>query len=117
MEDYIPLAPTFTTTGELNFKFNNVWNGGINYRYLHDRAGNEDYSLTAKGYFITDLAINYTKKKYEIGLTVENLFNVKWDESEIDYTSQLKNENAPVDQMSYIPGVPFFPKLKFAVFF
>ena len=116
-EDYIPLAPTFTSTGELNFKFNKGWNGGINYRYLHDRAGNEDYRLTGKGYFVTDLAINYTKKKYEIGLTVENLFNVKWDESEIDYTSQIKNEPNPVDQMSYIPGVPFFPKLRFAVFF
>ena len=116
-KDYLPLAPTFTSTGELNFKFSKGWNGGISYRYLHDRAGNEDYSLNAKGYFVTDLAMNYTKKKYEIGITIENLFNIKWDESEIEYTSQLKNEPAPVNQMSYIPGVPFFPKLRFAVFF
>ena len=116
-EDYLPLAPTFTSTGELNFKFNKGWNGGINYRYLHDRSGNEDYSLTAKGYFVTDFAVNYTKKKYEIGLTIENLLNVKWDESEIEYTSKLKSETAPIDQMSYIPGVPFFPKLRLAVFF
>jgi len=116
-KDYLPLAPTFTSTGELNFKFSKGWNGGISYRYLHDRAGNEDYTLTAKGYFVTDLAVNYTRKKYEVGLTFENLFNIKWYESEIEYTSRLKNETAPVDQMSYIPGVPFFPKLKFAVFF
>jgi len=116
-EDYLPLAPTFTSTGELNFKFSKGWNGGISYRYLHDRAGNEDYTLTAKGYFVTDLSVNYTKKKYEIGLTIENLFDVKWDESELEYTSQLKNEPAPVDQMSYIPGVPFFLKGRFAVFF
>lgn len=116
-ENYLPLAPTFTSTGELTFTFPSGWNGGINYRYLHDRAGNEDYSLTAHGYFITDLAINYTKKKYEIGLAIENLFNTKWNEAEIEYTSQLKGEPAPVDEMSYIPGVPFFPKLKFTVFF
>ena len=107
-QNYIPSAPTFTSTGELNFKFRNGWNGGINYRYLHNRAGNKNYSLTAKGYFITDLAVNYTKKKYEIGLAIENLFNIKWDEAEIEYTSQLKGEPTPVDQMSYIPGVPFF---------
>ncbi|HVM89054.1 MAG TPA: TonB-dependent receptor [Puia sp.] len=116
-ENYLPLAPTFTSTGELNFKFPGGWNGGISYRYLHDRAGNEDYSLTARGYFVTDLAVNYTKKKYEIGLTVENLFDQKWDEAEIEYTSRLKNETVPVDQMSYIPGVPFFPKLRLTVFF
>ena len=116
-ENYLPLAPTFTSTGELDFKLPFGLNGGINYRYLRNRAGNEDYSLTAKGYFVTDLAINYTKKKYEIGLAIENIFNVRWDESEIEYTSQLKGETAPVDQMSYIPGVPFFPKLKFTWFF
>ena len=116
-QNYIPLAPTFTSTGELNFNFKNGWNGGISYRYLHDRAGNEDYSLNAKGYFVTDLAVNYTKKKFEVGLTVENLFNTTWNEAEIAYTSQLKNEVAPVTQMSYIPGVPFFPKVKFTVFF
>ena len=116
-QNYVPLAPTFTSTGELNFKLKNGLNGGINYRYMHDRAGNEDYSLTAKGYFVTDLAVNYTKKKYEIGLSIENLFNVKWDEIQREYTSQFKGESAPVDEMSYIPGVPFFPRLKFTVFF
>lgn len=116
-ENYLPLAPTFTSTGELAFKFPSGWNGGISYRYLHNRAGNEDYSLTAKGYFVTDLAINYTKKKYEISLAIENLFNTRWDEAEIEYDSRLKNESTDVDQMSYIPGVPFFPKLKFTLFF
>lgn len=116
-QNYLPLAPTFTSTGELNFKFKNGLNGGISYRYMHNRAGNEDYTLTCKGYFVTDLAMNYTKKKYEIGLSIENIFNIKWDEIQREYTSQFKGEAAPVDQMSYIPGVPFFPKLKFTVFF
>ncbi|ANI90562.1 hypothetical protein A9P82_02220 [Arachidicoccus ginsenosidimutans] len=116
-ENYIPLAPTFTSTGELDFKFKNGLNGGISYRYMHDRAGNEDYSLTCQGYFVTDLAVNYTKKRYEIGLSVENLFNVKWDEIQREYESQFKGEAHPVDEMSYIPGVPFFPKLKFTLFF
>jgi hypothetical protein len=31
--------------------------------------------------------------------------------------SQLKGEAAPVDDISFTPGMPFFAKLKLAVFF
>lgn len=114
---YVELAPTFTSTAGLDFRLKNGLNGGISYRYLHNRAADNEYNFTARGYFITDLAVNYTKKKYEVGIAVENLFNRRWDESQFEYTSQLKGETAPVTQVSYTPGVPFFAKLKFAVFF
>jgi len=61
--------------------------------------------------------MNYTRKKYEIGLSVENLMNVTWNESQFEYVSRLKYETQPVDEVSYTPGVPFFAKLKLAVFF
>jgi hypothetical protein len=115
--NYLPLAPTFTSTAGLFYRFANGLNGGISYRYLHDRPANEDYSLTARGYFITDLAANYTRRKYEVSLAVENLFNKKWNEAQFAYTSRLKYETAPVDEVSNTPGVPFFAKLKLAVFF
>jgi len=115
--DYVPLAPTFTSTAGLDFRLKNGLNGGISYRYLHNRAANSDYTLTARGYFITDLSLNYTQKRYEIGIAIENLFNRQWDESQFEYTSQLKGETAPVDQVSYTPGVPFFVNLKLAIFF
>jgi hypothetical protein len=115
--NYVPLAPTFTSTAGLDFRFKNGINGGISYRYLHKRAANSDYTLTARGYFITDLTANYTQKKYEVGLAIENLFNRQWDESQFAYVSQLKGETAPVDQVSYTPGVPFFAKVHFSVFF
>jgi len=115
--NYIPLAPTLTSTAGLDFRFKNGINGGISYRYMHNRAANSDYSLTALGYFITDLSVNYTRKKYEVGLAIENLFNQQWNESQFEYTSRLYNETKPVDQVSYTPGVPFFAKFKVAVFF
>jgi outer membrane receptor protein involved in Fe transport len=115
--DYVPLAPTLTSTAGLDFRLKNGINGGISYRYLHDRAADNDYNLTARGYFITDLAINYTQKRYEIGISIENLFNRQWDESQFEYLSQLKGETAPINQISYTPGVPFFAKVKLAVFF
>ena len=115
--EYLPLAPTFTSTAGLDFRTQTGWNGGISYRYLHNRAANSTYTLTALGYFVTDLAVNYTRPKYELGLAVENLFNVQWNESQFEYVSRLKYETQPVDEVSYTPGVPFFAKLKFAVFF
>jgi outer membrane cobalamin receptor len=114
---YLALAPTFTSTGGLDFKLHNGINGGLSYRYLHSRAGNNTGTLTADGYFVTDLKVNYTQKRYEIGLTIENLFNTQWNEFEAEEVSQLKGETAPVDQMSFTPGTPFAAKLRIAVFF
>lgn len=116
-KNYLPLAPTFTSTAGLYYRFNNGFNGGIGYRYLHNRAANEDYSLTALGYFVTDLTANYTRRRYEISLAIENLFNESWNEAQFEYVSRLKYETAPVDEVSYTPGVPFFAKLKLTVFF
>lgn len=114
---YLALAPTFTSTGGLDFKFANGINGGLSYRYMHRRPGNNTNTLTADGYYVTDLKINYTQKKYEIGLSIENLLNTKWNEFEAEEVSRLKGESAPVDQMSFTPGTPFFAKLRVAVFF
>lgn len=116
-ENYLPLAPTFTSTGGLDFKFNNGINGGISYRYMHKRPGNGNYTLTADGYYVTDLKLNYTQKRYELGLSIENLLNTKWNEFEAEEVTQLRNETAPVDQMSFTPGTPFFAKLRVAFFF
>ena len=115
--NYVELAPTLTSTASLDFRLKNGLNGGISYRYLHNRAANTDYSLTARGYFITDLTCNYTRKKYEVGVAIENLFNQAWDESQFEYTSLLKGETKPTDQVSYTPGVPFFAKLHVSLFF
>ncbi len=116
-ENYIPLAPTFTSTGGLSWQMQSGFNGSIRYRYLKSRPANEDYSVTASGYTVTDLSLNYTKKKYEIGLAVENLFNVKWNETQFDTESRLKDEPAPVSEIHFTPGVPFFARMKFSVFF
>jgi hypothetical protein len=116
-ENFLPLAPTLSSTGGLAIRLPNGWNGGISYRFLHDRPANENNTLTARGYFIADCSLNYTKQRYELGLSVENLFNTPWNEGQFDYTSKLKYESAPVEDVSYTPGTPFFLKLKYARFF
>lgn len=116
-ENYIPLAPTLTSVGGFFYKSKKGWNGGISYRYLKDRPANETNTVTAKGYFITDAVLNYTQPGYEIGFSIENLFNTKWNEAQFDTESRLQNEASPVSELHFTPGTPFFPRLKVAVFF
>src|SRR5664279_2376808 len=82
--NYLPLAVPASGTGGLDFKLANGLNGGLSYRYMKERPANKDNTLTAQGYFVTDLSANYTKSKYEIGLEIQNLFNTKWREAQFE---------------------------------
>jgi outer membrane receptor for monomeric catechols len=115
--NYLPLAVPLSSTGGLNVRLHNGLNGGLSYRYMKDRPANEDNSLIAQGYFVSDFTANYTKRNYEIGLEIQNLFNTKWREAQFEVESRMKGESQPVDDISFTPGTPFFAKLKFAVFF
>lgn len=111
-QDFIPLAPDFTSTGGLSFQKWNGFSGGLRYRYLKSRPANEDNSIVAKGYAIADLNLNYTYDKVTFGLAVENLFNSKWNETQFATESRLKNESASVEEVHFTPGTPFFIKGK-----
>jgi len=115
--NYIPLAPTFSTIGGLTFRMKNGLNGGMRYRYLGDRAANESKSVIADGYFLADAIINYTQPKFEIGLSVENIFNVEWNEAQFYTESRLKEEVDPISEIHFTPGTPLFVKLKLCFFF
>lgn len=116
-QDYIPLAPVWTSSGGVTLINKTGFNGSLRYRYVAKRAGNEDYSLTAAGYFITDAVINYTKPRYEIGIVINNVFNTKWKETQFDTETRLKGEAAPVDEICFTPGTPFAAKLSLSYFF
>lgn len=116
-EDYIPLAPTATSTGGLYYKVKQGLNGGISYRVIKNRPANEDNSIIAKGYFVMDASLNYTRPKYELGLAIENLLNTEWNEAQFATESRLKNEPSPVNELHFTPGTPFFARIKFAIFF
>ncbi len=117
LQAFLPLAPTTTTTGGLSFQTSKGWNGSLRYRYMADRPANEDNSIVAKGYFVTDLQLNYTKTKYNIGLSIQNLANTKWKETQFATESQLKNEASPVNEIHFTAGTPFFGKLALTYMF
>lgn len=111
-QDYIPLAPDFTTTVGISLKNYKSWSGGLQYRYLKSRSANEDNSIIAKGYMITDANINYEWNKLTFGLSAENIFNTEWNETQFATESRLKNESQSVTEIHFTPGTPFFLKGK-----
>ncbi|MBL7912708.1 MAG: TonB-dependent receptor [Bacteroidia bacterium] len=115
--NFIPLAPTLTSIGGFTTKFKNGLSAGLRYRYVGDRPANEDNSVVAKGYMLYDAVINYTKQKYALGLSMENLANVNWNEAQFDTESKLKNENTSVSELHFTPGTPFFIKGSLTFFF
>ncbi|HBK82520.1 MAG TPA: TonB-dependent receptor [Flavobacterium sp.] len=109
---YIPLAPKFCSTAGLSIKNYKGFSGGINYRFLGNRAANEDNTVVAKGYFVSDFNINYKIKNLNFGIVIENIFNTQWNETQFLTESRLKNENAPVEEVHFTPGSPFFLKCR-----
>ena len=116
-ESYLPLSPRFSSVGGFTYRKQYGLNGSLRYRFMDDRPANEDYSTIAKGYFVTDAAINYTKKRWEAGLAIQNLFNVRWKETQFDTESRLQNEPVPVSEIHFTPGTPFFARASVTVFF
>ncbi len=106
-QDYLPLAPRFTSIGGVTVKTNHGFNGSLRYRYMADRPANEDNSTIAKGYFVSDAAVSYVIKKVELQASAQNLFNTKWKETQFDTESRLRNEPDPVTEIHFTPGTPF----------
>jgi outer membrane cobalamin receptor len=108
--DRIPLAPIFTSMGGITYKGRNGVNASLRYRYMGDRPANEDNSVVAEGYFVTDAMVSYERKKFEVGLSAQNLFDVRWKETQFDTESKLQNETVPVSEIHFTPGTPLFLK-------
>lgn len=116
-QNFLPLAVNFTSIGGLTLKNENGWSGSLRYRYVGDRPANEDNSVIAKGYFVSDALINYSKNRYSVGLSVQNIFNTKWKETQFNTESRLQNEVNSVEEIHFTPGTPFNAKLSFMIKF
>ncbi|MGI4872816.1 MAG: TonB-dependent receptor [Janthinobacterium lividum] len=116
-ENLIPLAPTFTSIGGLTYRQPGGLSGSLRYRYLDSRAAIEDNSIRAHGYFLLDAVLNYTRPRYQVGASVQNLLNVQWNEAQFATNSQLRSETTSVNELNFTPGTPFYLKLNASVFF
>lgn len=105
-ENYIPLAPIHTFVTGLNYQWKGI-TASLRCRYLGDRPANEDYSITAEGYFVADLNASYTYKRFTFGAMIENLFNTKWNEAQFATETRLQEEPDPISELHFTPGAPF----------
>jgi outer membrane receptor protein involved in Fe transport len=116
-QDYIPLAPDLTSSGSLSFRDLSNFSGGLSYRFIKDRPANEDNSIIAEGYFVTDFNLNYNYGSWTFGLIIENLFDTEWNETQFATESRLFNEPNSVEEIHFTPGSPFFLRGKVSVRF
>ncbi len=116
-ESYLPLAPRFTSAGGLTYRKESGWNGSLRYRYMADRPASEDNSVVAEGYFVADVTLNYTTRRWEAGIAIQNLFNTRWKETQFDTESRLQPEPAPVTEIHFTPGTPFSARVGVTVWF
>ncbi len=109
-EDYIPLAPSFTSTGGISAKMKNGFSGSLRYRFMNHRPANEFNSVKAEGHFINEICLAYAWKKFELTFAAENIFNQEWREAQFDTESRLQFEPSSVSEIHYTPGTPRFLK-------
>lgn len=117
-ENYIPLAPSFTTVGGLTLKQPRGLSASLRYRHLNTRPANEANTVQAKGYFLLDAVASYAVGRFVLGASAENLLNVEWNQAQFDTLSRLPGEAAGgVSELHYTPGTPFFVKGSVSVLF
>lgn len=109
-ENYIPLAPDLTIVGGVTALHEKGYYGGVNVRFLKNRPANETNTIVAEGYTVVDANAGYRWRRVDFGITIQNLFNTEWNETQFATTSRLQYEAAPVEEIHFTPGTPFFLK-------
>lgn len=62
--------------------------------------------MRAEGYTVVDVGTAYSFGRAELSLTVENLFDVAWNEAPFDTESRLPRETASVSELHFTPRNP-----------
>jgi hypothetical protein len=115
--NYIPAAPVWSSSAGINLLNKSGWNASLRYRYLGKRPANADYSLECERYFVSDLVVKYRQSAFEYGLIINNLFDTKWRETQLESVTRLTQEIFPVNEISFTPGTKFAAKLTVGIFF
>jgi outer membrane receptor for Fe3+-dicitrate len=109
--DYLPLAPVHTLMSGFSVKDLRGFSGSLRTRLLGDRPANEDNSVVAKGYCVTDFSVNYQIRKISLGLNIDNVFDTKWKETQFLTETKLAHETDPVEEIHFTAGTPFNARL------
>jgi outer membrane receptor protein involved in Fe transport len=103
----IPLAPIWTARADLTARLPWGLASSLEMRHLGDRPADPDRTAVAKGYTLFNWTTRYRYRDLEAFLSVENLTNVRWRESQFFFTSRLPGEPAAgVADIHFTPGTP-----------
>ena len=103
----IPLAPIWTARADLTARLPWGLASSLEMRYLGDRPADPDRLSVAKGYTLFNWTTRYRYRDLEAFLSVENLTNTHWRESQLFFTSRLPGEPAAgVGDIHFTPGNP-----------
>jgi outer membrane receptor protein involved in Fe transport len=84
-------------------------------RGIADRPGNDDGSLTAKGYLLFDLVAGKQLGKLDLELSIANLLDTRWREAQFAEESRVSQTAPLVEQMHFTPGIPLTATLAVSV--
>ena len=104
--DRVPLAPTLVASGGLVARGLGAFDGSLRVRHVSSRAANEDASVTALGHTVWETSAGWNWRHARAFATVDNLFNIRWNEAQFATTSRLRGESAAVTELHFTPGAP-----------
>lgn len=116
-QNFIPLAPVFTSIAGVTATTKNGILASLRYRMVSDRPANEDNSVVAKGNFLVDGSLTYARRQYELTISSTNIFNQIWNEAQFDTLTRLPGEKKGTSELTFTPGDPVFVKSSIRVFF
>jgi hypothetical protein len=50
-------------------------------------------------------------------VSIQNVLNTKWKETQFDTESRLQNEPEAISEIHFTPGTPFFARASLVVYF
>ena len=100
----IPLAPTFTAVAGLTVRDAGPLSAGLRLRHVGTRAADEINTVQARGYTVAELFSTWQLGALDLVVSVDNLFDVEWNEAQFATTSRLRYEAEPVTELHFTPG-------------
>ena len=102
----IPLAPTFSAAGGVTVRDAGAVSGGARIRHIRRRPADEANRIQALGASLVELFARWSAGPFSLAASIENLFDVDWNEAQFATTSRLRGEPQAVTELHYTPGAP-----------
>jgi outer membrane receptor protein involved in Fe transport len=102
--DRIPLAPTFTAVAGLTVRDIGPASGGLRLRHVGTRAADETNAVRALGCTVAEAFSRWRLGQFDLVVSVDNLFDVDWNEAQFATTSRLRHEVEAVTELHFTPG-------------